>query len=52
MDVDVIVFCGVYFMGESVKILVLNKMVIILDECVGCFMVDMVNVEGLCKLKV
>ena len=50
-DADVIVFCGVHFMGESAKILAPNKTVIIPDERAGCPMADMVNVEGLAQLK-
>lgn len=50
-DADVIVFCGVHFMGESAKILAPNKTVIIPDERAGCPMADMVNVDGLRKLK-
>ncbi|MDE5127116.1 quinolinate synthase NadA [Paenibacillus larvae subsp. larvae] len=50
-DADIIVFCGVHFMGESAKILALDKKVIIPDERAGCPMADMVNVEGLKELK-
>jgi quinolinate synthase len=50
-DADVIVFCGVHFMGESAKILAPNKTVIIPDERAGCPMADMVNVRGLQELK-
>ncbi|OGX68521.1 MAG: quinolinate synthase [Paenibacillus sp. RIFOXYA1_FULL_44_5] len=50
-DADVIVFCGVHFMGESAKILAPNKTVIIPDERAGCPMADMVNVDGLRELK-
>src|SRR5690606_11268963 len=50
-DAEVIVFCGVHFMGESAKILAPNKTVIIPDERAGCPMADMANVDGLRKLK-
>ena len=50
-DADVIVFCGVHFMGESAKILAPSKTVIIPDERAGCPMADMVNVDGLRALK-
>lgn len=50
-DAEVIVFCGVHFMGESAKILAPDKTVIIPDERAGCPMADMVNVEGLKALK-
>jgi quinolinate synthase len=50
-DADVIVFCGVHFMGESAKILAYDKTVLVPDERAGCPMADMVNVEGLRELK-
>ena len=50
-DAEVIVFCGVHFMGESAKILAPNKTVVIPDERAGCPMADMVGVDGLRALK-
>lgn len=50
-EADVIVFCGVHFMGESAKILAPHKKVIIPDERAGCPMADMVNIDGLKALK-
>jgi len=50
-DADVIVFCGVHFMGESAKILAPDKIVLVPDERAGCPMADMVNPAGLRALK-
>jgi quinolinate synthase len=50
-DAEVIVFCGVHFMGESAKILAPNKTVVIPDERAGCPMADMVSADGLRALK-
>src|SRR5512136_3239932 len=48
---DVIVFCGVYFMAETAKILSPQKTVVIPDKNAGCPMADMINAEELRELK-
>ena len=44
---DLIIFCGVRFMGESAKILSPNKTVILPAPNAGCPMADMANAEDL-----
>lgn len=48
---DVIVFCGVYFMAETAKILSPQKTVVIPDKTSGCPMADMISRDELRALK-
>lgn len=46
VDAGVIVFCGVYFMAESAKILSPEKMVLFPEKSAGCYLADRATGEG------
>lgn len=50
-DADVIVFCGVTFMGETAKILSPGKTVLLPNPEAGCDMAAMCNAEDLAEAK-
>ena len=50
-DADLIVICGVRFMGESAKILSPEKKILLPAPDAGCPMADMVTPEDVLKLK-
>ena len=51
VDADLIVMCGVHFMGETMKILCPDKKVLIPDMAAGCSLADSCKAEDLAKFK-
>lgn len=50
-DADTIVFCGVYFMGESAKILSPEKRVLLPDIAANCVMAHMADPERIRQMR-
>lgn len=51
VDADIIVMCGVHFMGETMKILCPDKKVLIPDMAAGCSLADSCKATDLAKFK-
>ncbi len=51
VDADILVMCGVHFMGETMKILCPEKKVLIPDMNAGCSLADSCNAEDLAAFK-
>lgn len=50
-DADIIVFCGVWFMGETAKILNPDKMVLVPSDKAGCSLAAGINADDVRNLK-
>ena len=50
VDADILVMCGVHFMGETMKILCPDKKVLIPDMAAGCSLADSCKAEDLKKV--
>lgn len=50
-DADIIVLCGVHFMGETAKIICPDKKVLVPDMSAGCSLADSMRAEDLRKWK-
>ena len=50
-DAEVLIFCGVHFMAETANLLCPEKKVILPELSAGCTMADMVEEQGLLKMK-
>lgn len=51
VDADIIVMCGVHFMGETMKILCPDKKVLIPDMAAGCSLADSCKASDLANFK-
>ena len=51
VDADILVMCGVHFMGETMKILCPDKKVLIPDMNAGCSLADSCKAEDLTAFK-
>ncbi len=50
-DADIIIFCGVWFMGETAKVLNPNKTVLVPSDKAGCSLAEGINASDVRALK-